>query len=81
MTDRASIKAQLSTLVVDMEETRSRIKHAFSRRSAIRNAHPSALNNPEMMRIIERYDAEILADQTRIDQLKANIEGLEAALK
>ena len=81
MTDRASIKAQLSTLVVDLEETRSRIKHAFSRRTAIRNAHPGVLDNPEMMQIIERYDAEILTDQNRIDQLKANIEGLEAALK
>ena len=81
MTDRASIKAQLSTLIVEMEETRSRIKHAFSRRTAIRNAHPNVLDNPEMMRIVERYDAEILADQTKIDQLKANIEGLEAALK
>ena len=78
--DKASIKANLSSLVSELAERQGRVKHLFARRAEIRNTHPSAFTEQHEM-ILARYDAEILSEQDKIKQLRGNIEGLEEALK
>jgi hypothetical protein len=78
--DKASIKANLSSTFVELTERQCRVKHLFQRRMAVRNMHPSETNEQHAA-ILARYDEEIMAEQAKIEILKANITGLEAALR